>query len=102
MLPSERESYSRRSEFAAGLTAVLHDAESAADHRAEIVRTSNDLRQVALFLIASSNDRIAGRPRRCEDCRVRLKVFFNGPFGTIYRCARCHAVIMEPSEKSRG
>ncbi len=102
MLPSERESYSRQSELAGGLRALWHNVESAADHRAEIVRTSNDLRQVALFLIASSKDRIAGRPRRCEDCRVRLEVFFNGPFGTIYRCARCHAVLMEPSNKPRG
>jgi len=101
MLPKERESCSRPSEVDY-LDDCLHEVCSTAHHHIEMVRTSNDVLRIAPLLIASSNDRIVGRPHQCEDCRVSLDVFSDGPFGTIYRCAGCHAVVMEPSKKSRS
>jgi len=35
--------------------------------------------------------------RRCADCRLSLRVFFDGPLGTIFHCPQCHDVVMVPA-----
>jgi hypothetical protein len=32
--------------------------------------------------------------RLCSECRLPLRVLFDGPLGTVYDCAECHSVVM--------
>jgi hypothetical protein len=66
-------------------------------NQAEWIAKSNDRVQIALFLFDASNGRTANGVRGCVDCDLPMTVFFCGSFGTIYRCAECHAVTMEPA-----